>query len=504
MRVPRTDSGAKKDRGDVGGAVAFQAYAVKAVRVLAITAAAALLAALIFLNLAPWGARLEYHIDLRQGEKDALPSPLVPGTSLGSGEDGSVYEIPEMIMETDRVNFNLDVPYEKVRSARVEIEYRGDPKELLLGVSGSKDSPFIYKPVHNRVLNGLAWNRVTEGPLSLFQKAENYDSVGDFLADPPLPGLNEKDYPRIATYYFDMPQPVPGTLPSESAGGIDLPVSLRGQHSFYILVEEGSIELSLVKHELNWSEGPDDLDVLVYKGTSLKWGAKYPDDGDEMESGALSVPQRCDIFLDGLDSGVYRVDLVCGFDVIVDGIHSEQDHVVFADSVYLADHELYGLGPSRPVTLFTDAEELKVHTMHGEALQTLRAEGGGDLAIDQIEQHFGWSLPPGIKRVDTECGDVVLLSKGSLFAFSADSFFDPFPVKVEEYNEGLLMSDIEYIVADYVLPEDDGAWKRRELFFDLSELAIEEKKLRCSLFSPGLSQANGEIAIGRIDVVLEK
>ena len=359
-------------------------------------------------------------------------------------------------------------------------------------------------PVNNSTLNGLAWNRLEGSGLVLYQKGSEYASVEGFLADPPLSPPGEPKYPRVATYYCDMPQPEPEVDPARVDEGTAIASSLLGYQTLFTYVGEKPLHISLVKRELNRLAGKDGLDVQVLKGDELVWATNVPDDKDEGESWAVSAPQEVDFSLPGLESGVYMIRLLCGDDVVIENLRSDQEYLCVADQVTLADHELFGLGASRPSTLFTDAEDLEVWTKYPEAFQAVDAGGAASVSVDEEGIKSLLPLSPGIKEVHTEMGGITLRSKGSFFSFSRESLFDPQPVKTEEYSEATLSTDISFILTSYASPRKEGDWSVQEFVLDLTGMEFAGGKLKCSLLAPNLSRSQGEIVLGSIDITLEK
>jgi hypothetical protein len=468
-----------------------------------ILAAMVFLAVLVFKNAAPFGASVEYHIDFKEGVNRSLPKPLTPSTALGVETEGSLYELPEVKMTTDMATFELDVPYEHIDSAEVTIEYGGDPDELLFGMAAGNE-PYSYKPVNNRSLNQLAWDRVEEDRQTLFQKSGDYETISEFLLEPPLPASGEQDYPRVAGYYSTVPQPDLGLDPSLINAGTTVDAALRGPHSLYVYVGSEPLRLSFSKKELNWEKGPDPLDVSVIAGTETVWATNVPDDGIEDGNRQSFMPQDVEFTVEGLQEGVYRIDLVCGYDVIIEGLESAQGYLSFVGQVYDADNELYGTGPTRPVTIYTEEREVTAWTWHEEAFQTLDANGELFLELNSTEARFPWGLPPGLNEIHGEKGGFGLMAVGGIFSFSRERYFDPFPLETTAYDEDLLLTDIEYILADYILPTQVGDWLTREISFDLEDVVISDNKLKCALSAPGLQKAGGEILLGSITIRLEK
>lgn len=126
------------------------------------------------------------------------------------------------------------------------------------------------------------------------------------------------------------------------------------------------------------------------------------------------------------------------------------------------------------------------------------------LTLEEEKKKYLLDLPPGLNEVKIDKGGVVLSSKGNFFSFSKESFFNPFPLKLEEYNEALLSTDLSYIVTSYSMPVSEGDWLVKELKFNLDGMEIVDGKLNCVLLAPNLSKMDGEITLGSIDIVLKK
>lgn len=479
-----------------------------AVTMLITLAVIVLFLVLIFKNVAPFGASVEYHIDLETGVGDkALPSPLEPSAALGVDENGVAYQVPQSMMTSDLLTFELEIPYENFDTAELTIRYQGDPEEFLFGLRGDKESEYRYKPIHNRSLNELDWFNTEDAGITLWERQEDYASVEEFISDPLVTSSEdgqEAGRALVASYYYEVEQPYPEIDASGIDSGTRVGSLLRGLHVFYTVVGVEPLSFSFDKRELNWKEGPDPLGVFVYSGSELIWSTSIPDDGDEFESGVISPAVEFDLTLPDLPEGVYRIELFCDTDVIIENLRATQGYLSFVDKIFVADHELYEIAPSRPQTVFTNAEALYVWTWHPEAYQTIGVDGEEEIVMEEAGIKTFALLPYGVKELRMEMGDLSFLSKESSFAFSRASFFDPYPVKVKEYSREILYSDIEYVIADYTVPDEEGEWLTRKLTFDLEDMEIEDNKLRCTLWAPNLAVLDGEIVLGSLDIKLQK
>ena len=108
-------------------------------------------ASLIWKNWATFGANVRYEIEVG-GESGfvTLPSPLTPSAVAGEDGNGLLYQVEELVMSTEQVRFKLKMPYDSLSRLAFEIEYGGDPDELILGVVNVAGNELISRPVHNR------------------------------------------------------------------------------------------------------------------------------------------------------------------------------------------------------------------------------------------------------------------------------------------------------------------------------------------------------------------
>ncbi|MDI6821516.1 MAG: hypothetical protein QMD66_01360 [Actinomycetota bacterium] len=460
---------------------------------------------LVYKNVAPFGATVTYKMDLTEGSENiAIPTPLVPSAALSRDKKGAYYQIPQQKMTTDQVTFDLKVPYTKFATAEVKIKYQGDPEEFLVGVRDIATGQCIFKPVHNKSLNALTWNRLQSNGLTLFQRKKRFASVGDFIANPPVPKSKKAEKARIATYHYEFVQR-PRVEISKVNEGTEIDASLRGPHTFYIYVKDQPLEFALNKQDINWYEGPDPLNINIFSGSKLIHSQIVPDDGDASNSGKPSKLQKVEVMAPDLKEGVYKIVLECGVDVVIKDLESQQKYLCFEEKVFLADHDLYKIGPTKENTLYTNGKKLSAMSWHMPGLQTLHINDNRKLVLNKENESFSVNLGRETNKIVTEKGDIVLSSEGGYFAFSKDSLFDPIPVKTAPYSKDLVLTDIDYIVADYTIPaKRKGVWRTNSVTIDLTEIEAKDNKLNFVLHAPGLTGRGEEIVLGSIEITLKK
>ena len=479
----------------------------RVVRVAIVVAALLFVAVLLWKNIAPFGANTEYSLDpSRSSGNVEVYQPLTAVSTLGTDE-GKVYQVPGLVMETDEVRFGLKVPYDELDSARVRIKYGWNPTELLVGVEDRSRGDYILKPIHSKALNSLAWDSTEDDNLTLYQKNEGFASVDEFLGS--LDSFVREDAaPKkasISTYYYAPKQPPsPEIDPDRINDGATVTSALRGFHSFYLYVKGEPLEVVLTLQDLNTYEGGDPLEILVVSGEEVVEYWKIDDDGDETGSDKPSDPWEETIMVEDLEEGAYRVDVVCNEDIIIREIDSSQTYLTFIDQVFIANHDLYGVLETRGSTVYTNATTLDVETWHQEALQTVVVNDTETVVVNMVAQPFTVELPPGVNKVTTEMGDIVLGSPGRYFSFSADSYFDPFPLATVPFNRYFQPSSIDYVIADYRVPGVEGELFVQEVTVPLKGVSFPNHEVDMVLRAPGLVAGGRGIPIDSLEVELVK
>lgn len=476
-----------------------------------VTAAAVVLVVILAIkNFPPLGANLTYELDLAEDDRysNVKRNPLETSVFLSQGPEGQIFEIPGLNMQTDMVQFELKTPYESLESAEVEASFKGGARELLIGVQNPITQQYSYLPLQNRSLNSLGWDYVADGGVTLFQRTRRFDSVEDFLGS--LPSMSKTStsgeaIPIISTYYYDLEQP---RSPDIDLSKVDRPMeidhALRGGHSFYTYVGKRSPEFSFTVRDLNAYEGADQLQVIVYSGDRIVDSRILEDDGD-VSSGAVVSPSRSVTYdFPDLEEGTYRFDLVCNNDLVITNIKSSQFYLVFDQQLFVADHELYLFLPSRGATIYTDATALSGETWHEEALQTVTSDGARLMEISQVGIPFVAELPPGLKQLEIEEGDILLKTQKGYFSFDRESFFDPRPIATVPYSELAFPSSVEYIVATYTFPEkEDRVFTARQTI-PLEGIPVPNNLVGFSLYAPQLVKSKKALELYSLGITIRK
>jgi len=277
-------------------------------------------------------------------------------------------------------------------------------------------------------------------------------------------------------------------------GSLLINSTLRGGHTFWTYVSNGTLELKVTKQDLNWYEEPDELAIEVYtldgelKGTTI-----IPDDGDEGKSESLRI--------NNLELGVYRMELKGGGDLLIKKIEINQEKLVVANKVFLV-----GMNPVYfkdglafdPVRLYGKnfgAGKLKIFTVHNPGLQQINIQGcdfDTEIDVNKLATNFNTNLEPGAYQLTVPRQDINIEFSGYL-SFTPTSFFLPKRCKVIDLKYDLAWSkeNANYILVnygDYTAPMEDDGWLVAQARWKRGDLFIEDNKLGFCFNSPHLNK----------------
>jgi hypothetical protein len=386
----------------------------------------------------------------------------------------------------------------------VSLRYRnaGQPVVEIGALGSSLDNTFLMRPAESRLLDALAWPRVSSGTLTLLQRDPNYVSVDAFLEHPPSPEV-------LATYRAEaaVPYRMPGYVPSSVVTSTD--VSLRGSHRMLVYAERETLQLTFSVQDMNRHDGADPVTVSVYRmGDSENALARtvLADDGDVSDDQKSEGLRTVAVTLTDPASGAYRVDLTASDDVFIRSIHTPQQKLVFDGHLTLGDHVGYS-DHTDPVTVITDGTRASAWTSHAESFQTLTMDGKpypldairtpAHAALDGVRQRHAIVSP---KR------DVVIDTDGVL-ALSEAQYFDPLPFALQWYTDeaALDAAGIRYVLTSYEPPVRDGDSLIATAEFPTSALATtDDGAYRLVISVPGLEENASALHLESLSAILRR
>lgn len=376
------------------------------------------------------------------------------------------------------IYFSLRPP-RSFEKAEVSVEYR-NPDQLPVIEAGiladGKLWRYRTKPLENRLIDEISasWSLIKEKGLMLLQKDPEYESLRDFLAEPPSAD-------KVAVYNYDLdmeyrPEEERKTEEEVRAGGI------RGAWQLFTYVNKGEVlDIDLEFADINENDDPDDIELfLYYKGDVIQTRSiedKEPEKNrDRIKTG---------FELSGMPQGVYKLELRANRDIISNNIKTKQNKMSFLAGVEM-------VADKGGDDLFTNSRQVQVATGDPAALQKLKIAEFGSPAdnfvdivdVDQTYKQFESKKLPEISRIILEKGGLKITGDG-VFAFTPKALMDP-RLKRADGSLDIKERGLEYIIAEYEPPKNKGYWSLAKAEFDLRSAYQENGKYGLMISVPGL------------------
>jgi hypothetical protein len=461
--------------------------------ILAAASAVAVVVWLVWQNLVPSGVFMEHW---RPDSPSALIGPIVPESRLlplAIADDGTPYRS----MVDEPVNFDVRLP-SGFETATITAVVNSAPTIVELGGLASRETwTNDLRAGWNAILDKLDWPVIRENGLALYQRTSKFKSIADFLADMPSAGV--ATYRADATALIRLPNYAP------LFGERNFTTAFRGAASIKVYLQNESLDLRFRAQEVNRHVGPDGFTATATLAGERIARAVYVDDGNEAADGKLSGISDLKLYTEKPLTGIVRIDLPAGDDVVFRETITKQQKFVFVNRFYAADNVGYLKDPA-VFTLVTNGRRLYATTAHPEAFQALTV-GSSKLTVDDLNKPFTISTAEAVRKdgvavIASPYGDIRLETAG-LFAFDKDAFFNPDPQPLT-WETDLDKDGIDYILTSYAPPTKDGEWRTISATFDLSKLSIVSRAANFTLSAPGLALQQKELRIASIDAVLQR
>jgi len=312
-------------------------------------------------------------------------------------------------------------------------------------------------------------------------------------------------------FSFD-PAPLPEPRPAAvrtTTKGIEVMDALRGNHVLWTYVEGGTLDLRLVKQDLNFRPDDDNLRLeLTDVGGRLIAKTEAPDaDG---ASAKLGPRQSLRLQADGLATGSYRVTMNGSGDYLVRSLSLNQQRLV-AETVYPVGYSgccFKSDAIDNGLDLYYDSMvpgDVTAATGHSSGVQeiTYNRLGNstpiGNLTLTQAGDKDAARL--GAREpihLFLERQNVELRGPG-FFAFTPESFFFPYRHEVVKYRP-----DLEYLRsnADYVRiptggfealePADEDGFYTWTHVWDADEIGLKDARFTLHLQVSGFDRPDSE------------
>jgi hypothetical protein len=405
----------------------------------------------------------------------------------------------------DPAYFTLRVP-RRFEKAKLTLKFKNNSSKSIIeaGILIDKEVwNYDLKPLDNTILNKLAdeWETVRSGDLLLLQREKKIESVEEFLENPPAAE-------RIAAYNYSLKKKflLSDYEPVETEGTLCCP--LQGAYKFYTYIKNEDLSFDFSLQDLNKNNDVDDVDILVYYSGKEIYKDTLSDDG--------GVGRNLKLFLANLPEGVYKISLRANDDIITRTIKTPQSKIVFINKIALADAPEVSCGRN----IFTDSRALQFQTILSDRLgevkiieipllggnegEDLNATGTLVKISETYKQFSTKEILPDFSEIIMPSDGITVAGDG-LFAFSQEAFFVP-EIKKVDANFDADREGVDYIIANYTPPTQEGEWKIATADFDITNAYKEFNKHSFLISVPGLLVEDGEasgVEIGEIKIELE-
>lgn len=450
-----------------------------------------ILGVLVFRNFSPFGKIVIYRFTSKL--------PGAQEVTFFSPSKDNILKIPAQIITTNKSKMQIELLSSNIESIKATLKFKPTVNEILLGARGNEKDNFNYRPLYRDLIYQMKWSRVEENGISLWQKGPKYNTVSDFVGNPPLD--------KITAFYFidqdKLPKPQTSQTKNNTTRIISTP--LRGSHNLLVKVDTSPLVIKVNKQDMNSYEGEDKLKITV-SGTEKKLVEKtIGDDGITEASRLKTQPQEETITLSDVVPGIYQVDLIYegkGDDVLINKIEVNQAKVIFKNYVLF-------LG-NKPTIIWTSAKKVFVVTAHKEGFQTIKLDDKYSLEIKEDGKVYGFDLESltgkkgiaGLYKLESPKNDLAISGAG-YFSFSEDTFFLPEIVKGIELNDLGNLDNVDYLLTSYTYPKKEGDWLIAEAELNPKDLKIDGNKLYFSLEIPQISKYGGELEIDYLEIVVK-
>ncbi len=429
-----------------------------------------------YANMAPFGQSIGF-VNEPEEEKfltaNRITSVTLENLDKIALAHGLVYFDKLISSGTDKVNIKI----------RFYNNFPENNTLLRLGAKDQEDWHYQYKTIYNPLLDSLNLNLIQEGSLKLYQKQKKFNKISNFLNNIPtnvIIATDQEIEPKI------------NLIKDYKPSTLTINTTLRGTHNFFIYIK-GNLKVDVIKKDINWYENEDILNINLYSSdNALLSNSTIQDDGIiKKDSKTKTIDQAGSLIVNGLQEGVYRLELNNNADMIIKRITINQNKIV-TTSLFLADNEMYDI-KTRPIKIYTKTNrnsDLVFNTYHKESLQKVKINNQ-TININKRAEDIIYNLKPSntFYELTTEKNDIII-SSTNYFSFTKDSYFEPFKYKIVpiKNNKEWLINNVDYIYTDYATPKIEGNWIIGEATFNVNETYIKNNKLNFLINAPHLSQ----------------
>lgn len=137
-----------------------------------------LIALLVVVGIAVWGILTQYN-----------PTSLTKTTPSNPSTAETQTTQLQKIITPNAFFYSKTFPKLDATFVSIPFSFTSSPQPLWLFLETQSGIPRIGRLIYHPYLASLAWPTVTDGPITLYQKEKRFNSVADFLKNPPAAGI---------------------------------------------------------------------------------------------------------------------------------------------------------------------------------------------------------------------------------------------------------------------------------------------------------------------------
>ncbi|MBU4421476.1 hypothetical protein L6259_01485 [Candidatus Parcubacteria bacterium] len=341
------------------------------------------------------------------------------------------------------VYFDVKLP-RKYDKAEIEVQYV-DLKTDIFEIGVAQDEArknFAFATLENKIFDGLGWEKIEENGLILYQRKSEYKNINDFMVNPP-------SFEETLVYRADVAPLIDG-LRAKGNSVIDFPI-------------KKSVKI------ITYSESPE---IIV-------------DAVGEYKMDKIQVAKN-----------LFKIELAGSENTVFNRIEINSLYIAILDKINFSDLQ-------KPQDIYLAGSRLLAKTENSGGLQELfikrltRPMNEWKINIEEAfvpyEQIF---TNRDIKKISVPKGGIEL--EGTIFFLNSKYLFYP---RYEVFYGDVDLSEVNYILAKYTLPQEKDGAKINTAIFDIKDVPTPYRKLRF-LFSLSGATSGEIVQINSIKIKL--
>ena len=450
-----------------------------------------ILAVFLFISNVPVGGKIYQTYEPNM----IFPQKMITAPYPANRIDNVVNRDGQVVLPLINDNAYFDILFPPLSFDNISLDvnfFRPDSvTEINLGIPRGPEQ-FERVILTNEQLDKLTWSKIGEGYLTLWQKEPQYESISEFLSQPPTN--------KVTAVHDTAPTPqliIPDYKPRRQT--IPLPVALQGPHSLFTYLADENLYLKLKTYSPADITTEEFIRVLDFQGR-------------ELQTYQLPKNDFLEINIPDLSAGLYRLEITLDPESILSDLETSLSKLVARNTLSLAPNPLTNSdAPGLSINL--QGSNLAVQTSSPEGRQIITA-AGKELYLNESNRKIFWRQfypeldKSGQMTISLERTPVRLTANGYFSLGRNDLVFNPEPsytFKLSSDTTAEQLGAADFVIAKYIQPQILGnGLISASIELPLSPLFKEKDTATFGIFTPGLDRDCEQIYLQKIDVTLTR